>query len=68
MYGELWARLKARRSCEHRWVFVNKYETTDLEGDPYVGFRARRLHISTYRCELCGKKQRRREWPQARGL
>ena len=62
MYGEWWAKFKARRSCPHEWEAVKGYRTVDLEGDPLLGpLFARQENLFVYCCKLCGKKKCERE-------
>jgi len=63
MYGEWWAKLKARRSCSHSWVIATKYQVIDFGGGgDTTGGVGRRRVIYAYRCELCGKKRRETEY------
>jgi hypothetical protein len=51
------AKWRARRTCEHDWVLVRKYENMGATGleQPFGG---RRIYVYRYRCSKCGKRKR----------
>jgi hypothetical protein len=64
MYGERWARFKARWNCDHEWVADKGYRVSRISGTDGQGLLTNQTNLFVYRCSKCGKKKREYEEPR----
>jgi hypothetical protein len=57
MFGEWWARLRARPTCRHDWELIKRYEVPDSDGGFPPGLNTGMRPVYVSRCELCGKRK-----------